>query len=186
MKENILKIIDAVCEREEFLDKTTFELTVNYKQILYTYPHMDLTQKTQSRIKDELNKIDDIWSFNFTVHLEIGCEDRHSDDGYAPNWKSGSFTFYGSKKKDGEDEEEMMPPTHARFIFDSIGDRESFRTYDKMMVFDHEKERRVPQNLFRYDKINELLEQLIQLDVLLDRQHEEKNEIYTKLKTLST
>jgi hypothetical protein len=173
MKENILKILDAILKNEYFFN-SEISLTVNYDNVFQYIPIINNNENIPL-IYNKLNKFINIKNFNITVKIDRGINKKTFQYDY--NWKSNSFIFYG-----GEDKYELTKYDflkYAFFDFHSFGDRESLRLHEKLQKKDAFST--IYGNLFEYDKVNDIIIYLIELDRLLDKQFEEKQQIYNIL-----
>lgn len=198
MKENILSLLDSV-QSNPYFDNAEYRLTLDYKTALYGYPALKLGEDTKDRFIEEIDKVngllgDLIDSFNFEIRV-VEKVYEHDEDGYGKGWKSLTFTFHGGPNDSGEDDENTKKKNEINrfqscwFEFDSLGDRESIRIGQYLTRQDPEAYPERPHpihgNRMKYSDAPEVLTKLIELDRLLDRQQQEKNNIFESLRNES-
>ena len=171
MKEDLIKIVNTVYNEEYFKNKI-FSLTINYIKVIEDFRYKKLNEENYQFIIDNIKSTELITSFNITVMIERGVDHLGN---YSDDWKSVNFTFHGSKK------------TGLFFEFNTLGARESFRISQfliKTIYNDKDPERPFikHENKFDINNIDKILSLLIELDILIDKQFEEKNIIFDKLK----
>jgi len=190
MKTQILKVVTEA-KRKGYLSESEFKLTVNYKI------HLGSTYQKTVLLKDvdlyELNislmDIKKIDGYNLTLKIERGTRNVNNGD-YAPNWKSIEYVFwtgYESDEKSTHDKNKV-----GAFEFMTYGERESFSgngIREKLWRFKHVGEdeddddyERIDGNYFLYENVGNVIDYLHEFDILLDKQHDEKLEIYNKLR----
>lgn len=188
MKNNILKIVNEVYKRPEFLNKAEVSLTINYKKEIPDYNNVIFNDESYENIKNILSG-SDVKNYNMTFVLERGT-DNIINFNYDEDWKSVYFTFYGGKS-DEEDLGKFDVDNQGLFVFrllgasgdintDNIPKLRDLRvdTYDRVV-----KDKRY--NVYKYDEISKLIDILLEFDALLDKQLQEKFEIYNKIRNLN-
>jgi len=182
MKNNILKIIDELSKKEYF-NNHEFSLTVNFKKIIPDYNTVPFNENSIKVAIKKLNKIKNVKNFNITIKIKRDTEKLKIEDyTYPVGWKTVQFIFYSGSEE--EKNNKFNTSKYGMFDFDTLGDRESFRLTSKSCKVYHDdngNHKSVYGNHFEYDKLNTFLDDLIELDILLDKQNDEKIIIFNRL-----
>lgn len=181
MKDKILNIISIAKQKTEFKEAKC-SLTINFVSLVPQFQKLKLELWDLKEYSEALDLFNEITSFNFTIEVERGINHESRDESqiYQDGWKSVSYTFHGGEDNGQKDFEE-----YCQFEFNTLGDRESFRLSEKLIRPDYDSKERwatISGNYCSYEKIEETLDLLLQLDVLLDKQYDEKKKIFNALK----
>lgn len=182
MKENLIKLIDELFKRKEF-ENGKLSLTLNYENIIIGYKKNNVNKETYDLAIEKINSTD-VKNFNVTIQIERGID--HSSIMYSDDWKSVNYTFYGKDGVVDEDDEDDEGNKYLSFEFNTLGSRESFRVSEKLRKFTLTDKYGDPDtiegNHFDFDTVDKTIDLMIQLDQLLDKQMEEKNVLFNKLR----
>jgi len=187
MKDKILNILKSVQSRKEFFGSKYF-LTVNYDYLIkvdrekfsktHNLHYYYLDENTESFVREKLETIDEVASFNLTFHIEEKVDKMFEAvnneeywDGY---WKDSQFIFH----TDDNDK--------VKFEYISYGscDRD-FRISKHLTEPDFDSDERYAEIKFNekdFDKISIILAHLLELDKLLDEQHKNRKSIIKNIK----
>jgi len=191
MKENILKVFKEL-KKKDYLFDSIVELSINGQRIIGNFRNPILLKNLSvAGLNLTLIPIDNIDGYNLTLKVERGV--FHGDN-YDPNWKSVDYTFWsgwdGIDDEDDEDNEGCPFDINkfGKFEWRSLGERESYdpngiRNKLWKITDDGSREGKIKDgNYFDYDDVGKVIDGLIELDILMDKQQEEKIEIYNKLR----
>jgi len=181
MKENILKIVKEL-SRNNYFNDCTVSLTINYNNEIKNYNEL-LFIKSLSEIHKVVNKYDVIEGYNLTLYKKSG--DIFGNDIYV----NTDITFWSGND---ESSKNINPLKYGMFEWRTSSDcRESsnpngIRHYLAKRIYDEEhndeKHNIKYGNFFKYDNVKELINSLVELDLLFDKQYKEKRKIYDKIK----
>jgi hypothetical protein len=181
MKNNILKIIEELSKKEHF-NGHKFSMSINFDKIIPDYNSPSFDQDSINLAIEKINEIDNIKNFNVTIKISKDTLADNFDGIYPDGWKTVQFIFYSGS--DEEENNDFDTSKYGMYDFDTLGDRESFRITSKCCKVYHGEDgsnRSKYGNHFEYDKLSNLLDNLIELDMLLDKQYDEKKVIFDKL-----
>jgi hypothetical protein len=176
MKENLLKLIDELSKRKH-LSECTVSLTLNYKNLLDDFRNSTPFKNRLNEIISLITNSDNITSYNFTIKKRIGLLDfeRPSD------WQEIQYIFYSG------DDENIDITKYASYNFLYMGNGGS-REYmgsnglmEKLLKYSS-NERPKEGNNYEHNKVGILIDSLIELELLLDKQQLEKEKIFNKIK----
>lgn len=182
IKDNIIKVIDEL-SKKEYLNDCELQLSINGDDVRN---YKDIRNILFSDAIDDVKKIlnnftDDIEGYNITLEKK-----NNYSFYYSPGWKSVSYTFWSGNDSSGD--KDIDTSKYGMFEWRYLGDAESYDTNgirNKLMerIFEGEEVVSVKYyNYFEYGKIEKIIDSLIELDLLIDKQHKEKIEIYEKIK----
>lgn len=169
MKNELQKLVYELFSRKEF-ENGNFSMTLNFKNVIDKYRSKNVNLET---LKESINLINstDIESFNVTIRTNRGT-DMDYECIYEKNWKSVSFIFHGKSDQ------------NPNFEFDVLSSNETFRISDKLRLYgvmdENDRPTTKERTEFDWDKSLEVLDLMIELDKLLDKQYNEKQEIFNK------
>ena len=181
MKNNVLKIISELSKKKYF-NGHKFSMSINYDRIIPDYNSPSFDQDSINLAISKINEINEVKNFNVTIKISRDTLADNCDGIYLDGWKTVQFIFYSGS--DDENNNDFDTSKYGMFDFDTLGDRSSFRISSKSCkVYPGEDgtNRSKYGNHFEYDKLSDLLDNLIELDILLDKQHDEKVIIFNKL-----
>lgn len=185
MKEQILKVVKTALTKDYLLD-AEFSLTVNYKPTLKGYYDNPLLLKdiNISEVDKNLSEIGEIDGYNLTLLKTRGMEDTEN---FAKNWRSVDYVFWAGKNDD--DNFELDTLNYGKFEWTTTGEREQISgngIAEKLAKYVREEcddvGETIYSNFFDYESVGEVMDSLNELDLLLDKQHEEKLKIYNKIR----
>lgn len=183
MKEKILKIIDKLSEKDYLYD-CEVQLIINYedlrnykdvKNILF----IDAIDELKILINNFSGKIE---GYNLTLEKR-----NYKNLEHTKGWKSVTYTFWSGND---EDLPKIDTLKYGMFEWIFLSDMESFDSngirnklskytytdeYDDHPRIDH-------GNYFDYDNIENVINSLIELDILINKQYKEKCKIYDKIR----
>ena len=185
MKENIIKVFKELKKREYLLNSNVELFTGGQKVIGDYHNPILLKDLSVEEFESLLKPIDNIDGYNLTLKLERGI---HRGDDYDDNWKSVNYTFWSGW--DGEDNKDCPfdMDKFGKFEWMTLCARESYdpngiRSKLWKIEDDGSREGEIKDgNYFEYSNVGNIIDTLIELDILIDKQYEEKLEIYKKLK----
>ena len=154
-----------------------FSLSVNSKDVIKgVYPEpLHLKDVDLLTVIDSVISIDEIKGYNITFKIEK--KDGLCD--YGKNWKSVGYVFWSGK--DPGDKYDLDSTKYGKFEWTTVGERESFDANGIASKLDNSWES-PGKNFFSIDNIGDVMDYLIELDILLDKQHNEKELLYNKMK----
>lgn len=164
MRDKVKKILDEVYKNKYF-NQCGVSLTINYEEIINGSDKI-LNDKSYKEIIDILDRVD-IETYNITFRTIRGV--NRCDGEYDLKWKSVDFIFYGNNDK------------YGNFVFNSLNNFDSINT---STVYQLSKDRDMKYDSYKYDDISKVIDIMIDLDKLIDKQMEEKLEIYNRIKLL--
>jgi hypothetical protein len=167
MKNNIVKVAKELKDREYLMNSIVI-LTVNYEKIIDDFRNPTLLKDLSLvKLDNTLKDIEYIKSYNLTVKLKRGI---NNIDDYDDRWKSVSYTFWSGLG-------EIDNSKYGKFEWMTLGDRESLNGNNIRNILckyedDGDDCKHIKGNHFEYDKVGEVIDNLIELDILLDKQYE--------------
>lgn len=189
MKDKILGILKDIQTRKEFTG-SKYSLTANYEKLIdvnhesfsktYRLEYYYLDENTESFVREKLDKIDEVTSFNFTFHIEVAMdklfETMDEEVYWDGEWKNSQFIFYS-----GDDDK-------IKFEFISSGAwGRDFRMSKYLSEPDMESDERWAEIKFNekdFNNLGTILDELVKLDKMLDEQYRNRKSIIDKLKNL--
>jgi len=189
MKENILKVIDHLSTKE-YYSNCKVSLTINYEKVIDKSYDIDsdsfkdhILKDSIDKLKESVNNFSDIEGYNLTLRNERGTADIEN---YDNNWKSVDIVFWSGNDDNGENTD---PLKYGMFEWKILSSMESYDhngIANKLskLTFEGEGEYPVTQygNYFEYDNMEYVIDGLIDLEKLMDKQYQEKCLIYDKLR----
>lgn len=196
MKEKILKVVDEL-SKNEYFNKCSVSLNINYDEQMRMSSYNNGIMNYNSFINkiDELKKIvnsftDEIDGYNLTLKKERGTNRGSGDYNYDHDWKSVEYIFWsGGDYSNPNPDKIKYGMFEWRFLsnmesFDPNGIRNKLSKYiyDKEEDPDGDDGHHVFGNYFEYDNVEVVINALIELDLLMDKQYKEKCLIYDKIR----
>lgn len=180
MKEKILYIVEQVSKYDIF-DNCNFGLTLNYENVIREYKNpLRFNEEGISEINKELDKVDEVKSFNFTLRPSYGTDGVVED--YPKNWRESIFSFYISKDKEEDWEVLLDWEKYCNFNFRYLGDNQSLDGLFKVGRINGEEW--YEQRHFKYEKIHELIRAVSKLDNIIIEYCKNMNKSYDELKNI--
>lgn len=189
MKENIIKVIDQLSTKE-YYSNCKVSLTINYEKVIDRSYDIDadsfkdhIFKNNIDELKESVNNFLDIEGYNLTLTNERGKTDIES---YDNDWKVVSIVFWSGNDDKGDN---IDPLKYGMFEWKVLSNMESYDhngIADKLskLIVEVEGEYPVKQygNYFEYDNMEYVIDGLIDLEKLMDKQYQEKCLIYDKLR----
>jgi hypothetical protein len=175
LSKKLITLFERVTSREEFQGQL-FSIVISnkgeYEELLPSHRRARLDDKLKQSLLEALHNKKEINGFNITIEIARGCDDYP----YDRDWKSSTFTFWS-----GSDDDEK-PSLLPRFNFRRTSDFGEHRTVQFMHRYDEEKNE-IYSDYFEWDKVNEKIDLLLELDSQFDEHSKKLIEIHNKLKT---
>ena len=165
MKEHLLQIINELSKREYF-DDCIIELTINYDSIIEF--NKKLFKDCINEYTDIINSTSKIDSYNLTLTKKLGDVIKYNND-----WQRTSCIFYsyGNDKLDSKD--------YASFDFTSSGSvpRDNSLSIEGLQHI-------LDKNIYKLNNLSKLIDLMVNLNKLIDKQQEEKKILFNKFSNL--
>lgn len=162
----IMHIISEVMKRDYMLDYE-IDLSYNYHSV---YNGKKVKDINVSDILDEV--VDDINGYNITFSLLVDIEN------HGANWKRVNISFWSGK--DENNNIGLDSSKYGKFEWSTSGNRESISGNGLTPILSRKNNE--DSNYFSYGNVGKVLDNLNALDILLDKQKQEKEDIYNNIR----
>lgn len=167
MKEHLLQIIQELSKRPYF-DNCIIEMAINYDSIIGF--NKKIFKESIDEYSDIISSTPNINSYNLTLTSERGDLDKYEDA-----WQRTSCIFYSC---DDGDCSELTKC--ASFDWNTTG-KSPRDTSLSMIGLQHTLH---DKNEYKYENLSTLIDSMVELDKLFDKQQEEKRIIFNTFSNL--